>query len=495
MPSALTRLASGLTSMFGGGRSATPSSDQPGPPADRPAPHVYTFGQVINQVWKTYSYRSDEALRHNTTNALVMRRDCYIRSLLQERYLPTARRKWVLEVDDAKDPYQAAVRDALTKVVKSTERFIQFRRYLLEAIWYGRYAAQGVWEKDPAVRDELGRPLWCFRRHQPVNGDKIQFQWDGTPAIAVNIGATTWPEESIILGDRFPLLRLDRPAWRRQFILHKHEVEDADFLEGEMAGRINGYGLRDVFYWAWWMRDELLSWALDFMQKVGTLGLLIFWYDESNKGAKKQAEENAKSASSRTALVMPRPAGRDGAAWGVDQIAPSTGGVEALQKMISDYFERHLERMAVGQSMSSGADRGDGLGGTGRADFARDTKYQILACDAANLDESLTLDLVGPAKALNFPDTDFPVRFKSLVPDPEVAEKIGTMTKVWEYMAVKADEAYELVGFTRPGPNDETVGGRQPAPAGPPLGGLLGDPESYAAVGGRSATLTDREGR
>lgn len=499
----LSRIGGAFGALFAGGRSATRSGDSP---SDVPAPHVYTFAAVLNQFSRTYSYRSDEALRHSASNALAMRRDCFLRALEQERLLPTSRRKWQLEVDDDADKRQKQVREGLARVVQATKKFRKLRKYLLLATWYGRYGSQGVWERDPAVKDAMGNPLWCFRRHTPVNGDKLQFQWDGTPCVMINpLGP--YPKESIIYGDRTPLLRLDRPEWRRQFLIHQHEMEDADYFEGEMAGRVNGVGLRDYVYWAWWLRDEMLSWAVDFMQKVGTLGLLIFWYESGNKAAQAKAEENARLASSRAALVMPRPAGtKENATWGVEQIAPSTGGIEALQSMIAEYFERHIERLYVGQSMSAGSDKENGLGGTGRADFAKDTKYQILAADAEDLDETLTDDFIQVAKQLNYPWADFPVRFKSIVPDPEREAKMQGIMAIWEKLPVRTEDVYEAADVTQPEEGDDTVGGMlsQTPPGEPPLGGLLGDGEDAGGdvekplggllAGGRSATPEGGEG-
>jgi len=444
-----------LGSLFSGGRSAT-SNTNFGAPTDKTIPHVLTFANILGQVYKAYSHRYDEALRHFPQNALAMRRDAYLQSLLQERYLPTARRKWQLEVDDDKDKNQKIVKEGLTRCVRATKKFARMRRYLMEATWYGRYGSQGMWTRDKDSKDDAGNPLWCFRNHQPVNGDKIQFTWDGTPAVMVNTSAQ-WPADSLMYTERAPALKLDRPEWRRQFIVHTHDVEDADYFEGEMAGAIHGIGIRSRIYWSWWMRDELLSWSMDFMQKVGTLGLLVFWYEEGNKGAKEKAEANAKNASNRSAITLPRIAGKDGTSNGVEQIAPSTGGVEALQGMIADYFERHQERLIVGQSMSSGGRDTQSLGGTGRADFAADTKYQILAYDAENLDETLTDDFVQVAKTLNYPWADFPVRFKSIVPDPEKESRLKGLTTIWDRVPVRMADVYEAADAVQPEEDDEVV--------------------------------------
>jgi Protein of unknown function (DUF935) len=472
--------------MFGGLLPASQVAARPPetPIADPIPQHVVTFASVMNQFSRTYSHRYDEAIRNSTMNALAMRRDCYIRALLNERQLPTARRSWQLEVDNIRDPKQREVKDHLTKVIKAIPRFTRLRKYLMEAAWYGRYASQGLWSQ-MAID---GRPSWVFGRsqegkaaHRPVNGDKLQFGFDGSLRVMVNPTAS-FPNGSIVYGERAPLLILDRPEWRQQFIVHTHEVDDSDYFEFEMAGAVQGVGIRSQIYWAWWLRDEMLTWAIDFMQKVGTLGLLIFWYEQGNKAAKAETERMAKEASTSSALVMPRPAGKDSIAFGVEHIPASTAGIEALRGMIADYFERHIERLVIGQTLSSGTE-GSGLGGTGVADMHMDTKYQIVAFDAENIDDSLTEDLVETGKRMNFPDVDFPVRFKSVVPDPTNESKLNAITKVWAQVKFPEDEVRNLTGVRGPEEGEQSVGGMGEDGL---FGGLI-PPES----GGRTATSDD----
>src|SRR5580704_4533090 len=85
-------------------------------------PHVLSFAAIWNNLSKIYSYRWDEALRHQPENALAMRRDCYIRALLQERAMPTVNRKWQIVSEDKKDPVQRATAGALTAIIQRTPR-------------------------------------------------------------------------------------------------------------------------------------------------------------------------------------------------------------------------------------------------------------------------------------------------------------------------------------------------------------------------------------
>lgn len=422
-------------------------------------PHVFTFGSILNTVSKTYSYRYDEAIRHNPENALAMRRDCYIDALLQERSSPTVNREWNIKCEDERDPVQKACASHLRGIVKHTPKFKGLIDYLnMEGAWYGRYGSQVVWKQ----RKVMGIPRWCIVKHKPVNGDKIQGAWDDTPAVLINPNMKDKFGDSIVFGDRNPMLMLNKRKWREQFIIHRYRLRDADYFEGEMAGVVQGEGLRSKVYWAWWLRDEMLSWCVDFMKKVGTLGLLIFPYEMSNPSSRAAAEENAKTASSKVAMTMPIyvDAMRGGEQLRPIHIPASAYGIEALQHMIADYFERHIERLIVGQSMSAGGGGSGGLEGDGRAEFAKDTKFQLLHFDADNLAETLTADMIGPMMRMNFPDYDFQMRFEFVVPDPDAANKLqAVQTAVSMGAKAKVSQVQELAGIEKPEADDETIGG------------------------------------
>ncbi|WP_420841840.1 phage portal protein family protein [Fimbriiglobus ruber] len=168
-----------------------------------------------------------------------------------------------------------------------------------------------------------------------------------------------------------------------------------------MAGRAHGVGLRDYVYWAWWLRDEMLSWLTDYMEKVGSMGLLLFYYEDGNPAAEAAAKQAAADARGKSALAVPVPRGRDKDAAKVEVIAAQTAGAQFLVDMVDRYFERHIERLYVGQSLSAGT-AGSGLGGSGVAALHADTKFNLLAWDADNLGDTLTRDLVGVLQHLNF---------------------------------------------------------------------------------------------
>lgn len=435
------------------------------------APHAYNFVQVLNTYNRLYSYRWDEALRDAPQNALAMRRDAFYQSLLQERTAANVNRKWRLVVPNPKDPLQELVRAGLQRLIEDVPDWPGFVTNLYEAVWYGRYGSQIVPAKLP------GAGGWGIARHSPVNGDKIQYQWDGTPVVLVG-QYTARPirdadPQAIITTDRFGYgLRLYKPEWRERFVIHHHVAEDADFFEGEMAGGVYGVGLRSKAYWSEFMRAEALSWMMRPMEAAGTMDIYLVNYYTGNKESYDRAVENVKQISGKVAFVVPRPANWDGPP--VETVPFNPAGIELLTRLVQEYYERHIERLFVGQSMSAGGGSAGGIEGDGRADFARDTKHEVVKTDAMRLSGTLTRDLVGPLLRWNFPWADFPVRFEFLVDDPEAPAKMEAGVALrGAGVPIKDDELRELAGFTEPQEGDLVNGvpyvpGQQPVSADDP---------------------------
>ncbi|VTS00558.1 phage portal protein family protein [Tuwongella immobilis] len=421
-------------------------------------PQYTSFAAIFNQFSRAYSHRWDEAIRHSASNALAMRRDTFILSLLQERQLPVTAMNWSIIPEDENDANQVHICGTLTKIVERTPRWQSMLLNLQQALWYGRYGVQIV----PKVCEVMGQRRWVVGEHSPVNGDKIQYQWDGTPLVFLNASelGSRFQSEDIVYTDRVPALRLHRDEWRSRFIIHKHLSDDADFFEGEMAGGVHGVGLRSQVYWTWWLRDEFLAWATDFMQKVGTLGLMVFYYEMGNPKSQEAAERAARDCSRRNAITMPRPSGSSKETASAELLQPTNTGIETLKGMIADYFESHIQRLIVGQSLSGNAGS-TGLG-SGVSDLHADTKYQLLKFDAGNLSGTLTTDLVGPLMRWNFPWAKFAARFQINVPDPNNKEQMEAVSKASSLgVTFRADDVRKLTGMAKPGPDDEVIGQQQ----------------------------------
>jgi hypothetical protein len=247
--------------------------------------------------------------------------------------------------------------------------------------------------------------------------------------------------------------------------------EKADYFEGELAGSVQGLGLRGLVYWQYVVRTDALTWMLAYMQAVGQMDLLVFNYPAGNAEAKTQQEANAQKIIGKAAIACPRnPTGNWSA---IEQIQMNAAGLKAMHELVADYFDRHIERLFVGQSMSSGADKGDGLGGTGRSEFAKATKDEILVYDTTRMDNTFTSDLVAPLKRYNFPWAKFPVRYKSVIPDLKAEEKVQSGLAIAAAgVEIRKDELREAAGYSRPEEGDDTIGGVQPGmPGDPAMGG------------------------
>lgn len=353
-------------------------------------PPARSFSAIVNAATRVYSYRFDEAMRDNFVAARAMRRDAFLLGLFEERILPTINRTWALEVDDETDPAQTLVRDGLTRIVQSIPDFDQFKRANLEGVWFGRGGTQWAFDRDAELDN-----MWSIPRWDPLHGDSIQFTFDGHPAILLDTLTTAWYADhgakwnplghgDLCSTDRGGnALVLRRPYWRNRFSIHTHIRQKADYFEGELAGSVQGFGLRGQVYLLYTLRSNALTWMITYMQAVGAMDLLVFNFPAGNDAAKRQQEANANKVIGKAAIVCPRnPTGN----WpAVEQIQMNSAGMKALHDLVADYFDRHIERLFVGQSMSAGADKGTGLGGTGRAEFTR-------ACVPVEGSEILTRD-------------------------------------------------------------------------------------------------------
>lgn len=456
-------------------------------------PHVIQLASVAQSAWQTYMQgRADEALRNDRDFAKAMRRDAKLEGPLEERYLGTSSLEWHLESEDMKDPKQSAIVDNMTKVVKGGYRLQEMIMNLLEAVWYGKYGVQVVYERKPFnFKDMNGQP-WrgdapTIKYHEPVHGDNIGFKWDRTPYILVNSQrAKEIPNAEITMTNRGRGVLL-RGTFRSRFIIHHHRTRGADFFDVDRAEAIHGVGLRDVLYWTWWLRNEWLGNTADWCERTG-LGVRVWYYNASNPDSYAKTLAAAKNQTDRTNLLVPRFTNQVGkSAEGVEFVDTNGAGVELLLKLIK-HLEESAERYIIGQTLSSDSE-GSGLGGAGVADLHADTKSKIIAWDANNLAETLTEDYIRPLRHWMYPSEDVDVRWKFNinVPDPEkVLNACQTFTGMGG--TLKADSVRELIpGQSKPEDGDEVLGGQQAMPGvgpdGQPLPG--GDPTQQLFGGGQ----------
>lgn len=398
------------------------------PPAEIPAmllPHMQQFAAVFKTPARTYRWTFDEALKRSRTDALAMRRDGHILHLLQARYLPLLGAEWCVTSDDQTKKDQATL---YQKLIEKTPRLLQLRKYLLEAVWYGRSGVQLAY----GPVNVMGRQMTGITAWRPVNGDKISFREDGTPCVRINPafanklrqeGATIMSQEEMnniaSWSDQGTVLVLDKPSFRQRFVIHVHEIEDADYTEPELAGGVGGVGLRHYCYWIWWLRQEMMEWLLSYLELIGAGGITIVYYDAANPKGLDQAQ--AAFTERCTVAFLPRPAGAENQTNMIQRIEPSGVGNDIFRQWIDEYFNNILTKLIIGQDLSSQS-AATGLG-SGVADLQASVKECIHRYDAKNLNETETQQLLHTLIQLNDPTAGLELQCQTTMKtvDPEKA--------------------------------------------------------------------------
>jgi hypothetical protein len=425
-------------------------------PAAQPAiPPVYKFAAIYNTGIRTYSWRYDDAYRNSMENALVMRRDPFLMRLLRERQYAVEQTPWHLAPEDEQDSEQVEEAEYLTKIVKSIPRFKKILRAITECIWYGRAASQVTYDW---VEESFGlvfRPI----RHEPVNGDKIQYGFDDVPIILVYPAAKAELElqgAEVVRTERFPGVRLGSKYWRTRFVIAEHDCVDPDFYDADQAGALHGVGIRHWLYWYDWLRKEISSWVFDFMERTG-LGLTIYYYEQGNDNSRQQAQAAALNDTRNTTILWPRSTQGEKVGAGIERIETQTQGAHFLRDLL-EYFDGHIEKFVVGQTMSSSNQHSGALGGSAVADFQQDTKRAIVADDCGNAADALTEDLIRPLQYFNLPESRHRYRwvFDLERADPQAKLDAAESCKNLG-IPLKVDEVRSHAGYSKPGPDDEVT--------------------------------------
>lgn len=467
-----------LPSFLGGVPHEQQSSDDPRDLSPGYAvPHVLMADALINGSAQSYFREHwDEAMRHDRVNAIAMRKDEHLQACMRERIRGTTRLRWHLESDNSKrDAREKMVCDGLTRAVKATPFLLRFQRNLMESLWYGRYGNQVQWAWKPLRMPQLGAlgqtsdvPMRTLvvERFEPVNGDKLEYTWDGTPMVRINgTYASRFPDADTVWDNLGASLVL-RGTWRERFIFHKVFITDgdADFHDATRGGAINGCGIRDALYWNWWLTQESVTAIHDALERYG-LGFIVIYFTAGDAKSEEEAKKVAKQYSRRSVLLVPRLT--DGrAAEGIQVVETPTAGITALMELMQQYRDRS-ERFIIGQTLSSDHRGSGGLGGSGAADMQAETKADIIAEDAMEHAESMTgsdreVGLVSMLKKYNYPWCDFPVRWVYDIPDPEAEKKLEAVKSVFDMGGdFKKDEVLALTGMSPPEATDEILGKTQ----------------------------------
>lgn len=450
-------------------------------------PHVITFQGIISSVARVYR-PSDEAIQDSRDNARFMRNDPTVMECIEQRQRSCALLDWHLEPQDENDPEQQWLVQQLTRLLEEIPHFLQYRENLLHAVWYGRYGVQHRWR----WREVDGIMRLCMDRWLPVNGDKLVFRYDdGTgeyhpDQVGIRVGAGFTVGSSV--AKRWAVERINKVEptdyglayflehWERPLLaIHRHYIEDGEYEAPETAGKVHGVGIRSRMYWAWYQKQEALALLMDYIERTA-LGIEIWYYPWGNPDAKAKTQTAAEEriGEGRNIVLVPRPLGEEGQAYGVDRIEPGGAGADALNNIISEYFGHLIKRYILGQTLTSEASA-TGLG-SNLADVHLDTYMQIVKYDAVNLEETITEDLVKPLQRWNFPKyAKVPVKFRIDVETEDSEKKLEAYKAAWEMGAkLRERDILDLVGAASPTADDEVLQHPSYAQGGMGMEGMMG---------------------
>lgn len=473
-------------------------------------PGIWTFGSRVSSLAQVYR-NPDEAVKDSPENARYMRNDPAIMECVEARQRAVALLNWHLEPEDEEDAVQKQLVDEMTAIIKQIPDFAEYRRNLLEAIWYGRYAVQHGFDfcRVKGVRRTT------VKKWRPINGDKLAFRWDDGSGrfsdddVGIRVGVT-WSMQDGIAGQRTVEFTDFGPAYflepweRTRVAVHKHIIEDGAYEDPISAGRIHGVGVRDRIYWCWYQKQETMATLMEIIERTGS-GFTIYYYPDGNQKAKTEVEDMAAKQKHDNILIMPRMPGDPAAdAYGVERIEPNTAGISAMKEIVHEFFGHQIKRYVLGQILSSES-AATGLG-SGVADLHQDTFMLIIQYDATKLEETLTRDLVKPLLAFNFPKyRDVSIKFKIDTGSNESEKKMSGYKQAWDMGArIRAADVMDAIGASMPSEDEETLvnptimqqmrlwrqqqagGGGEPGSVGDMFGPLAG------MLGGDGASLGDQ---
>lgn len=429
-------------------------------------PHAMTMQGLINGISKTYLI-SDEALEQSFDNARFMEYDVGIREALEGRIRPTGLLDWYLEPEDEGSHEQKDLCDKLTKIIERTHRFMQMRKQLLWATWYGRKAAQLKLKWEECLDGEYV----IAEKWKDIHGDKLVWRLDDGSGdvdpdqIGIRVGST-YKEGSKIAG-KWEVLPTDRgmayflkPWERKCVVLHQHECMDAFYERPRDAGRINGTGIRNWIYWEWFQKQQAQAWLMEFLER-NAFGIYLWFYPLGNPQALADTTNAIlnRIGNDRNNILVPVPPDDTAHQYGCQPIESNMAGVQAIKEILTDYFGHRIKRLICGQTLTS---EGGSAGlGSNLPSVLLGVLLDIVREDATNLGETLTVDFVRNLQLWNFPSSRrVNVRFKIKTEEVNQGERLEMFSKAHQMgVDLREKDILDCIGASVIGPDDKVIPG------------------------------------
>jgi phage gp29-like protein len=405
---------------------------------------VYSAGQRFYK-------NGDEAILNSPENAFRMWYDPIIQQPLSERIMRVVGQEWFIEPDDKRDPKQQKRAGQLKNYIQAIPDLTKYLYALQTAVWFGKSGVQNVFE---FRYDHDGQKYLAVSEWDHVWGDSLYRRWDvghqnqwGILISAPNTPGTIKLNPEQISTTDVGLAYLISEKERENFVIHTHLHLQQDFFHYLKAGLAKGTGLRDLVYWAWYSRSEFQGILMEFCERLGT-GITVWRYDASNPDNKEAIQSVAQSLAANGQVFMPYQEGEKSLGAAIERIEPDSAGVENLKGVVQ-YYDHQIKLLINGQELTSES-KPTGLG-SAISETHENTAFQITRLDSANLEETLTRDLVKVIHKYSFPNDKFDLKWKFAKRLPYPAETLQGIKTYFEMGGqVNQQEVADLLGITVP---------------------------------------------
>lgn len=435
-------------------------------------PHFMTSTGYVGSAARAYPIE-DEATRNSVENAERMRTETGIMEPLEARMRATALLKWHLVPENEKSPKQVKLVQMLTRVLERTPYFTEYRRCLMDALWFGKYANVNTFGTEQVG----GRYRTVITDWSPRHGDKLMFRYsDGTYkyaagqlGIRVHAGFfANMPKRFADMPQNQRRMKVEATQYglvywfddyeRETIVVHRHMVEDGPWHEPRMMGRVMGVGIRDRIYWTWYAMQALLQDLLTFVNRAA-LGVRLWRYPSGNPNWKDAVENAAKNAIANGVadILFPVEPNEYASMYGVEQIEPGISGATMIRELIEGFFLKKIKKYILGQLLTTEAES-TGMG-SGVAAAHIQTFSDIVRYDSANLSETISRQLIKKLQKCNAPDSmGVQIAYVQETDEPDTQKRLAAIQAVYQMdTPIRVGDLYAMTGITPPEPGDEVV--------------------------------------
>lgn len=441
--------------------------------------------------------RGDRAWRQNRELQRMMRQDSDIVHAIDVRELAGVMGTWRIKPEDEDDLEHKARCLAMQRAIERIPKFVQMRRNIAKAVWYGlsggylHYATLPqpiVATASSEQVDAEGNPAESASaavttapdRFVPVSSDSIRWTPDGRMVLLVNRRSDRFRDNEQVMTDGGSGVVIpddQRSGW----VVAVWNTDSPDLLDYSTAERVYaGHGLRSMLWDAWLEKQLLRQLATSYAERLAR-GTMLGVHDGSAAG--EEAIKRVIDLIGQTSAVT-IPASLAETVGGVDKVLqvfePQGTGNQILRDMVADAGEK-LKLAILGQTLTTGT-AATGLG-SGVAEAHQDTFANQVKYDVEVTDEALSRDLVAPMWAANFPNDPRVPQFVSAIREDE--EDVNELMEAAERLVgmgvtLAMNDVRDKGGFREPQGDEPVIGG--PGAVRPGVDDLMDGLESRGAV-------------